>query len=584
MPMPSFLRVALAVSVALIGGCSQSSAPRPSAVTPAESAVWTRFVDDFVEGYFKAQPMFAVQSGRHEFDGQMPDWSRAGIEAEVARLQTARSGLLAIDLSGMSSAQKFEREYLLWVIDNDLFWDQKAADPFRNPAWYVNQLDPEVYLSRAYAPLEQRLPGYIGYAKAIPGITANIRANLRTPMPKPFVEYAVKAFGGFAAFYASDVPKVFASITDPAKQKELREANAAATRAMKEITAWFVAQRKTANDQFALGPALYADMLRDTDGLNLPLPQVKAAVEADAARNTAALKDACAEFAPGKSVVQCFARVHARKSPKGVVEGARGQLAELRAFIQEKGFVTIPGEEQAEVAEAPPYNRSNTAYIIIPGFYEKNVPSVYNLSPPDPTWSKAEQLDYIDGEDELLNRSVHEVWPGHFLQYLHANRSKSIIGRLWVGYAYAEGWAHYSEELMVDMGLRNGDQEMHIAQLKDALWRDARMLSSIGLHTEGMTVAQSEKLFRDLSYDNPGSARQQAARGTNDPAYLNYTLGKLMIRKLRDDWVAKQMAGKSGEDPKSYWRAFHDQLLSYGGPPLPLVRRAMLPGDSGALL
>jgi hypothetical protein len=584
MPMPPFLRAAVAVSVAAIGGCSQSSAPKPSAVTPAESAAWTQFVGDFVEGYFKAQPMFAVQSGRHEFDGQMPDWSRQGIEAEVARLLTERRRLLAIDLSGMSSAQKFERSYALWVIDNDLFWQQKAADPFRNPAWYVNQIDPEVYLTREYAPLEQRLPGYIGYARAIPGIAADIRANLKTPIPKPFVEYAIKAFGGFAQFYASDVPKVFASITDPAKQKELQEANAAATKAMKELTDWFVAQRKTATDRFALGPELYATMLRDTDDVNLPLDQIKAAAEADAARNTAALKEACAAFAPGKTVVQCFAKVHDRKAPEGPVERARAQLAELRTFVKDKGFVTIPSEEQAQVAEAPPYNRSNTAYIIIPGFYEKNVASVFCISPPDPTWTKAEQLQYIDSETELMNRSVHEVWPGHYLQYLHSNRSQSIIARLWVGYAYAEGWAHYSEELMWDMGLHSGDPETHISQLKDALWRDARMLSSIGLHTEGMTVAQSEKLFLTLSYDNPGSARQQAARGTVDPAYLNYTLGKLMIKKLREDWVAKQMSGKTGEEPKTYWRAFHDQLLSYGGPPIPLVRQAMLPGDKSPLL
>jgi uncharacterized protein (DUF885 family) len=134
------------------------------------------------------------------------------------------------------------------------------------------------------------------------------------------------------------------------------------------------------------------------------------------------------------------------------------------------------------------------------------------------------------------------------------------------------------------MGLGDGNPENRIAQIKDALWRDVRLLSAIGMHTEGMTVAQSEKMFREVALDDPGNARQQAARGTYDPAYLNYTLGKLAIRKLRDDWVAKQMAGKPDADPKGYWRAFHDQFLSYGGPPIPMVRRAMLPGDAGPLL
>ena len=152
-----------------------------------------------------------------------------------------------------------------------------------------------------------------------------------------------------------------------------------------------------------------------------------------------------------------------------------------------------------------------------------------------------------------------------------------------MGYAYAEGWAHYTEELMWDMGLGNGNPENHIAQLLDALWRNVRLLSAIGLHTRGMTTAESEKLFQDYAFSDVGNARQQAARGTYDPGYLNYTLGKLMIRKLRDDWVAKQMAGKADADPRAYWRAFHDQFLSFGGPPVPLVRRAML-GEGGSLL
>lgn len=572
--------IGVLLMVGLIAACSRQATAPP----PAGSVAWTRFANDFVEATFKAQPMFAVQSGRHEFDGQMPDWSRAGITAEISRLQQVRAAALAIDGSTMSPAQNFERDYLISVLDNNLFWMAKAEFPFRNPAWYVNQLDPEVYLSRQYAPLEKRLPGYIGYAKSIPAIAANIRANLRTPLPKTFVEYAVRAFGGFADFYRQDVPKVFAGVQDPALQTELSQANAAAAQAMSELRDWFVAQRKTANDSFALGPELFAAMVRETEGITVPVADIKKAGEADVARNTAALKQACAAFAPGATLADCIGKVSARKPPQGPVAGARAQLASLRQFVVDKGIVSIPSEEEAKVEEAPPYNRANSAYIVIPGFYEKNVASVYSIAPPDPAWSKAEQAAYIDGEAELLNTTVHEVWPGHFLQFLHSNRSPSLIGRLWVGYAFAEGWAHYSEELMWEMGLGNGNPEQHIAQLTDALWRDARLLSAIGLHTEGMTVAQSEQLFREISFSDPGNARQQAARGTYDPAYLNYTLGKLAIRKLRDDWVAKQVAARPGSDPNSYWRAFHDQFLSWGGPPIPLVRQQMLPGDSGSLL
>jgi uncharacterized protein (DUF885 family) len=174
----------------------------------------------------------------------------------------------------------------------------------------------------------------------------------------------------------------------------------------------------------------------------------------------------------------------------------------------------------------------------------------------------------------LLSTSVHEVWPGHFLHFLHVNRNPSKIAQLFQSYAYTEGWAHYCEEMMVEQGLRGGSPEWRIGQLLQALKRDARFLSAIGLHTAGMTVGQSENLFSESALQDPGNSRQQALRGTYDPPYLNYTLGKLMILKLRADWQAAH--------PQASLREFHDTFLSYGGP-LPLVRRYMLGNDSPPL-
>ena len=192
----------------------------------------------------------------------------------------------------------------------------------------------------------------------------------------------------------------------------------------------------------------------------------------------------------------------------------------------------------------------------------------------------------MPGAASLLFTSVHEVWPGHYLQFLHANANPSKLESLWVGYAYAEGWAHYTEEMMYDVGLGKGEPEKHIGQLQEALLRDVRLLSAIGMHTGNMTLAQSEKMFRVEAYQDPGNARQQAARGTYDPAYLNYTLGKLMIRKLRQDWLAKTQppgGAATGAGDQSRWHEFHDQFLSYGGPPIPLVRKEML-GEVGSAL
>jgi uncharacterized protein (DUF885 family) len=207
----------------------------------------------------------------------------------------------------------------------------------------------------------------------------------------------------------------------------------------------------------------------------------------------------------------------------------------------------------------------------------------YNIAPPDPSWTPRERAAYIPGKAKLLYTSVHEVWPGHFLQFLYANRNPSKVAALWVGYAYAEGWAHYSEEMMWEEGLGNGDPEQHVGQLVEALLRNVRFLSAIGLHTQGMEVQESDKMFRERGYIDAGNARQQAARGTYDPGYLKYTLGKLMIRKLRADWLAQQQGAAASTDPKQYWHAFHDKFLSFGGPPIPLVRKAMV-GEGGSLL
>jgi hypothetical protein len=203
----------------------------------------------------------------------------------------------------------------------------------------------------------------------------------------------------------------------------------------------------------------------------------------------------------------------------------RQQLKELKAFVADHNIVSIPGTEEAQVAEAPPYQRWNFAYIVIPGPYEKGLPSVYYISPPDPKWPAAEQKAYLPGNGTLLFTSAHEVWPGHFLQFLHANRVPSRFGQVFVGYAFAEGWAHYSEEMMWEAVLGANDPEIHVGQLTGALLRNVRLLSAIGMHTGRMSVAESEKMFREDAFADPGDARQQVARGTFDPAYLNYTRG-----------------------------------------------------------
>jgi uncharacterized protein (DUF885 family) len=393
-------------------------------------------------------------------------------------------------------------------------------------------------------------------------------------MPRTFVDFGRLTFGGLAKYFEHDVPGIFSSVKDKQLQSDFAAANADAIRALKSLDAWFASQRTSANEDFALGPELFQKMLYATERVNTPLDQLEAIGRQDLERNLAALKEACAQFASGKTLAECVAKGAADKPTGNPVDAAREQLKELRAFIASNNLASIPGTEEAQVDEAPPYQRWNFAYINIPGPYEKGLPSVYYISPPDPKWTRAEQNAYLPGKASLLFTSAHEVWPGHFLQFLHANRVSSRFGQVFVGYAFAEGWAHYGEEMMWDAGYGAKDPETHVGQITEALLRNVRFLSAIGMHTGHMTVAESDKMFRESAFTDAGDARQQAARGTFDPAYLNYTMGKLMIRKLREDWTATH-GGRSG------WREFHDQFLSYGGPPIPLVRTAMLGASAG---
>jgi hypothetical protein len=556
----------MVIALGLFTACQRQPGPG--------SGDWPRFVTGFIDTYFEANPLFAAYQGRHEYDGLFPDWSEDGLKRWMSRLHQLRDSAAAFPIDSSNASERLERDYLIAVIDRDLFWGERADLPHRNPEFYSGSIDPNVYIAREYAPLSQRMRSFSRYATNLPAALANVRANIRTPMPKSFAEIGRGRFGGLASYLKNDVPQVFSSVSDSGLTREFEKANAGAVKALEELTAWFSEQSKRGTNDYALGRERFAEMLRMTEWVEIPLESLERRGREDMDRNLAALKEACSQYAPGRSIAQCAARMNAHKPPGSPVEAARQQLDTLEAFVRAKNLVSVPGTERALVHEAPPYQRFNFAYIDIPGPYEKGLPSIYYIAPPDPAWSKSEQQAYVPGAADLLFTSVHEVWPGHFLNFLHSNRVESTFGRVFVGYAFAEGWAHYTEEMMWEAGLGNGDPESHIGQLMNALLRNARYLSAIGLHTKGMTIAESERLFREEAYQDPGNARQQAARGTYDPAYLNYTLGKLMIRKLREDWTRD----RGGRDA---WPEFHDRFLSFGGgPPIPLVRRAMVGGGS----
>lgn len=565
------------LAAALCGACGGAKPAAKGESGPGKaSAAWDALSARYLERTFLRDPGLAVAEGRHEFDGKLMDMSAPAIESWVAELHQLRNEAEAISARELDDARQFEQKYLLATVDSNLFWIERTHDYQRSPLVYSNVIDPTVYLTREYAPLAQRMRAYLTHARGIPQVVTAMITNLRTPLPRTFVDVGVKVFGGLVPYLQKDVPVIFASVADAAAQAELVEVTALAVASVQRATSWLEEQRARADDKFALGPELFRELLWKTERVDTSLEVLQAAGKRDLEQNLAALQSACTALLPGNPLTACAALIADDKPAAGPVAEARAQVTALKQFVLKEQLVSIPGAEEARVEEAPPYKRWNQAYIEIPGPYEVGLPSTYYIAPPDPAWTEEERKGYLPGRMDLLFITVHEVWPGHFLQFLHANRVARPLGRVFVGYAFAEGWAHYAEELTWEAGLYKEDPRAHIGQLLNALLRNVRFLSALGLHTGGMTVEQSEQMFRERALVDAANARQQAARGTFDPAYLNYTLGKLIIRKLRADWT-------SSRGGRAAYRAFHDRLLSYGGPPLPLVREAML-GASGELL
>lgn len=554
----------------LVCGFVACSHTEDSSVAETGQAPWAEFAANTVADYYRRNPERAVNAGLHQYDGQIIDLSPEAVAEYLSWVRKTRGEATSYD--ALDGVEAFERDYLVASMNEEEFAFGTADYWSRNPAAYVGALGFSVYLDREYAPLDVRLRGYTRYIGQVPDFFESMRSNLRPPLASPFIETSLTRLNGLVGYLESTVPEIFSSVDDEALQAALAETNSAAVDSVKSTILWLEGLRATAHDDFALGKGRFLEMLRAMEGVDITLADLKTAGERDLERNLTLLDEACADFAPGNSIRECVQRVQDQKPQGGPVAGARRQLPGLRKFLEEQKLVTIPGTEEALVDEAPPHRRTNAAYIRIPGPYEVGLPSTYFIAPPDPTWSEEDQLAYIPGEQDLLFTSVHEVWPGHFLQFLHANRAQNNIGQHFGAYTFTEGWAHYTEEMMADAGLDEGRPDIRIGQLLNALLRNVRYLSAIGLHAEGMTVEESQKLFEEKAFADHGNAVQQSLRGTYDPGYLNYTLGKLMIRKLRDDWTE----GRGGREA---WGKFHDEFLSFGYPPIPLVRRQMLGAD-----
>lgn len=555
-------------------------APPPTKVGGAKATSNADFAqarDAFMKSHYEAWPTLASAIGVHPYDGRLPKVTDEALAAEHRRLDEAIASFEAMRPEG--EAEQMDRAMILSQARRARFNMVELKLFERNPLAYVfpffagpNLLN---YVVRDYAPAAERAESMVKVCEALGPNLEIAKQRLPESMPRTWIKVAMMMSKGMITF-ADGAPEALPGL-DEAQQATLEKGMAKCKAALGDYATFLEGRMKTANDDFRLGEALYLKMLRDNEGLDVDVARLKKVADEDLARNLAALEAAAKKIDPKKSVKEVVALVTAEKPPKdGVIAEAEKQSAELRDFVVEKGLVTIPSDDAAEVAVTPPFMRFNFAFLNSTGPLEKKpLPSFYYISPPNPEWPEKKQREYIPSRHDLLFVTAHEVWPGHFLHSLHKKRSPSIASQAFCSYAMSEGWAHYVEEMMWDEGAAGDDPEVHVGQLKNALLRNVRFVVSLGYHTGDMTVDQATELFVEKGLQDEGNATQQAVRGTFDPGYLSYTLGKLMIMKLRDDWRA--------ENPDASLKDFHDTFMRYQCNTLPAIRGFMLAEAGEAL-
>lgn len=554
-------------SLLLVTSCdSKVEAPQPSKQTGFES-----YADQFVDRTHSLLPHLAVGLGRHEFDGVQTNFSPDAIALREAHFEKALVELSQFEL--LDTQEGYERDLLLWFAGSRLFNLQQTKLHQTNITSYFGAISPDIYVARNYAKSPVRMRALVNHTRNLPNLIRQLQENLVTPLPKPHLERALGYFTGMVEYYEDVIPEQFALVEDVNLHQQLSDASLSAVHAFRSTLVWLRAQQPQALDNFRLGGVLFQGLLQKVHQTQMTLEQFKSLGEEDLTHNRQALEQACTELDSNLSLSGCLAKVAADKPEQGAVVRAREQLEELRQFVVASDLVTIPTTDLALVDTAPPHRRGNFAYINLRGPYEsEQVPSTYYVAPANPRWSAADQLAYAPDEANLMFVSAHEVWPGHFLHGLHLVNAKRQLRAVVRSSGFMEGWAHYSEELMWEAGFRSGEPMIRIGQLQNALLRNVRYLCSYGLHVESISMQTCEQMFVEQAFQNPGMARQQAARGTYDANYFSYTLHKLLIRQLRDKVI-------TGEGNPKDWKAFHDRLLALGAPPTPLAARYLLPAN-----
>jgi uncharacterized protein (DUF885 family) len=548
----------------------------------------------FDQVYFRYAPSMATADGIHKYDGQLEDYSRPAIDAEIAALKDFERRIQGIqpDSARQDFVPRSDREIVLANIHSQLLtletirpW-QKDADNYSSAC--ANGVF--VLMERNFAPVDDRLRSAIAREKQMPALLAAARVNLQNP-PQVFTEIAIEQLPDIIAFFRHDVPLAFAGATDPALKAEFAKTNAAVVAGLSDYLGWLKADLlPRSHGDFRIGADAFRKKLAYDEMVDIPLDKLLQIGWADLRRNQEQFKQVAAEVDPGKDpgvVLLELGKDH--PAPDQLIPTFRNTFASLMAFIRSHHIVTIPSDVEPIVEETPPFMRATTtASLDPPGPFETHATEAYfNVTLPDPKWTPAEVDGYMHSFNigTVISTAVHETYPGHYVQFLWLPQAPSKVRKILGANTDIEGWAHYCEQMMLDEGYgqpgvgakdERESKLLRLGQLQDALLRNARFIVGIEMHTGKMTLDQAEEFFQKEGYQSKEVAVVETKRGAGDPTYLYYTLGKLEIMKLRADVKKREGAAFS-------LQKFHDDFLRQGFPPVKIIREAMLGDDSPTL-
>ena len=537
--------------------------------------------EDYLKGYLDWRPQLGVALGLHEYDGKIADYAKASIDTEIARLKDFDKKFSEIDSASLDTKEYYDWKLLRSNIKNELFSFEDLKVYTKNPMTYAGAIDVNIYVKRNFAPIEQQMKSIIAIENEAPKLYEAAKANLQDSLALPHIQLAIEIARGSASFLGKDLLVALKDVKNDSLMKAFNAANTKAIAAINDYADFLEKEKLSkAHNKYAIGKENYQKMLLYGEGITMSADEILAIGMKELQKEQAAFNAAAKIINPNKKPIDVYNDIQKEHpTAESLIPDAKKNLEAIRQFLIDHKIVTMPSEVRVKLEETPAFARAtSTASMDTPGPFEtKATEAYYYITPVDPKWTPKQQEDWLASFNFYTTDvvSIHEAYPGHYTQFLHLNASDATkVQKFFGSYAYIEGWAHYTEIMMLDAGYGNtGDPvkaaKFRLAQSGDALLRICRLCVSIKTHCYEMNVDDATKFFMDNWYQGDKPSRQEALRGTYDPGYLFYTLGKLQILKLREDY-------KKQEGDNYSLQKFHDAMLDNGMMPIQTMREVLL--------